>query len=114
MALTTRTVSWSIQGPAGDMQYGTITITPTVAELVDITDGIVYVQETLTYPVSAGVSDPIITTDNSNTNPVAGNWGYNITVQLAPGIPDINVQNVTVPAGGGSYSLATILNGAGL
>ncbi len=114
MALTTRAVSWVIEGIDNSQQFGTIEITPTVAEIVDTADGIVYVQNTLTYPLSAGQSAPVITTDNTGTNPAAGSWGYNITIQLSPGVPTINVQDVSVPAGSGAFSLASILAAAGL
>jgi hypothetical protein len=114
MALTTRAISWSVVGVDNTTAYGSIQITPSVAQIVDTADGIVYVQNTLTYPLSAAQSASVICTDNAATNPSAGNWGYNITLQLAPGTPDINVQNVSIPSGGGAYSLATILNAAGL
>lgn len=114
MALTTRAISWTVDGVDGTTAYGSIQITPSVAQIVDTTDGIVYVQNTLTYPLTAGTSAPVICTDNTGTNPAAGNWGYNVTVQLAPGTPDINVQDVAIPSGGGAYPLATILNAAGL
>lgn len=114
MALTTRVISWSVEGVDNSSTYGSIQITPSVAQIVDTVDNIVYVQNTLTYPLSAGQSSAIICTDNSGTNPSSGNWGYSITVQLAPGVPDIQVQDVSVPTGGGAYSLATILNAAGL
>lgn len=101
-------------GVDGSTAYGSIQIRPSVAEIVDTADGITYIQNTLTYPLSAGSSAPVICTDNSGTNPVSGNWGYNIIVQLPPGTPDINVQDVSIPTGGGAYPLATILNAAGL
>lgn len=114
MALTTRAISWSVLGVDGTTAYGSIQITPSAPEIVDTSDGIVYIQNTLTYPLTAGASAPVICTDNSGTNPASGQWGYDITVQLAPGTPDINVQSVAIPSGGGSYPLATILNAAGL
>lgn len=114
MALSTRAISWSVLGVDGSTAYGSIQIQPSVAEIVDTTNGAVYVQNTLTYPLSAGTSAPVICTDNSGTNPSSGNWGYNISVQLAPGTPDINVQDVSVPTGGGALPLSTILNAAGL
>src|SRR5580692_3364128 len=112
MALTTRAISWSVESVTNATALGSITITPSIPEIIDTADGIVYTQATLTYSLSVGQSDPVITTDNSGTNPSSGNWGYNITVQLAPGAPTISVQNVSIPAGGSAYTLAAILNAA--
>lgn len=114
MALTTRVISWTLDDVSNATEVGTITIQPTVPEIVDTTDGIVYTQKTLTYSLSVGQSSALITTDNTGTNPASGSWGYNIMVQLEPGVPGISVQDVLVPAGGGSYTLAAILNSAGL
>ena len=114
MALTTRVIAWSVEGFSNVAQNGTITIQANTPELVDTTDGIVYVQNTLTYNIATGQSDAIICTDNTNTNPSAGNWGYNITIALSPGIPSISVQSASLPSGGGSLSLASILASAGL
>lgn len=114
MALTTRIISWSVLGVDGSTAYGSIQIRPSAPQIVDTVGGVTYVQNTLTYPLSAGQSAAVICTDNTGTNPGSGNWGYNITVQLAPGTPDIVVEDVAVPTGGGAYSLAAILNAAGL
>lgn len=113
MALTTRVISWSVEGIDNSQANGRVTIQPDVPVIIDTTDGIVYEQNTLTYPLAVGESDPVICTDNTGTNPAAGNWGYNISVQLAPGVPSISVQDVAVPTGSGAYSLASILNSAG-
>lgn len=114
MPLSTRIITWSVLGIDGTPAFGTITIQPSVPQVVDVTNNVTYVQNTLTYPVQAGQSVPIITTDNVGTNPVAGAWGYNITLQLAPGVPDISVQNVQIVAGGTPITLAAIFNAAGL
>jgi hypothetical protein len=114
MALTTRVISWSVEGVDNSQASGSITIKPSVPVIVDTVGGVVYEQNTLTYSLAVGQSAAVITTDNAGTNPPAGSWGYDITVQLAPGVPSVSVQDVLVPAGGGSYSLATILNAAGL
>lgn len=114
MALTTRVVSWSVQGIDNSTAFGSIQFKPSADVIVDTADNITYVQNTVTYPLTQAQSAPLICTDNTGTNPAAGTWGYDIMVQLAPGVPDINVQNVSLPTGGGAYSLATILNNAGL
>lgn len=114
MALTTRVISWTVDGVDNTTATGSLTIKPSVPVIVDTVDNIVYEQNTLTYSLAVGQSVAVICTDNTGTNPAAGSWGYDITVQLAPGVPSINVQNVLVPSGAGSYSLATILNAAGL
>jgi hypothetical protein len=114
MALATRVITWSVQGFDNASENGTITIQANTPELVDTTDGIVYVQDTNTYSVAAGQSSPLICTDNSNTNPSSGNWGYNITIALSPGIPSITVQDASLPSGGSPLALASILATAGL
>jgi hypothetical protein len=114
MALATRVITWTVDGFTNVAQNGTVTIQANTPELVDTTDGIVYVQDTNTYSIAAGQSSPVICTDNSNTNPSSGNWGYNITIALQPGIPSISVMNASVPTAGGVLSLATILANAGL
>jgi hypothetical protein len=114
MALTTRAISWTVDGVDNTTATGSITIKPSVPVIVDTVDNIVYEQNTLTYSLSVGQSVAVICTDNAGTNPAAGNWGYNITVQFSPGVPTINVQDVSVPTGAGAFSLASILNAAGL
>lgn len=114
MALTTRVISWTVDNVKNATESGSITITPSVAQIVDTVDNIVYDQTTLTYSLAVGQTDALICTDNTGTNPSASNWGYNILIQLSPGAATISVQNASLPTGGGSYSLATILNAAGL
>jgi hypothetical protein len=114
MTLTTRVISWSLLGIDSTVIAGTITIQPTVTQLVDVTNNVVYLQNTLTYPISAGMSAAVVTTDNANTNPAAGNWGYTVIVQTTPGVPDIMVDNVQIPSGSGSFNLATVFNTDGL
>jgi hypothetical protein len=114
MALTTRAISWTVESVINATASGSITITPSVAEIVDTADGIVYTQAAQTYSLAVGQSSPVICTDNTGTNPSAGNWGYNITVELAPGAPNISVQDVSIPTSGSPITLASILNSAGL
>lgn len=114
MALTTRVITWSVDGFTNVAQNGTITIQANTPELVDTTDGIVYVQDVNVFSIAAGQSSPLVCTDNSGTNPTSGNWGYNITIALQPGIPSISVNGAALPSGGSPLSLAAILAAAGL
>lgn len=114
MALTTRVISWSVTGFANSTQNGTITVRANTPQLVDTVGNVIYVQDTQTYSIAAGLTSPLICTDNASTNPSAGSWGYTITIVLQPGIPSITVQSALLPTGGGNYSLASILNLAGL
>lgn len=114
MSLTTRVITWSVDGFTNTAQNGTVTIQANTPELVDTTDGIVYVQDVNTYSIAAGQSSPLVCTDNSGTNPSSGNWGYNITIALQPGIASIAVQGAALPTSGSPMSLAAILAAAGL